>query len=105
MDLFCRTARGGIMIHIDLKPEPADFDARVRQPGNAFLSTTPTPNSKQWRKIIIGLGVVRNFIKHMEVCVHTAESGFRKQLRLFPLTIFIQKAHIRKRRMNGTITD
>ena len=38
------------MIHVDLKPEPVDFDVRVRQPGNAFLSTTPTPNSKQWSK-------------------------------------------------------
>ena len=38
------------MIHVDLKPEPADFDVRVRQPGNAFLNTTPTPNSKQWSK-------------------------------------------------------
>ena len=36
------------MIHIDLKPEPADFDVRVRQPGNAFLASTPNPNSKLW---------------------------------------------------------
>lgn len=36
------------MIHIDLKPEPADFDIRVRQPGNAFLASTPNPNSKLW---------------------------------------------------------
>lgn len=35
------------MIHIDLKPEPLDFDVRVRQPGNAFLSSHPMPNSKQ----------------------------------------------------------
>ena len=50
MDLFCRTTWGGIMIHIDLQPEPADFDIRVRQPGNAFLSKIPIPNSKQWSK-------------------------------------------------------
>lgn len=50
MDLLCRAARGDAMIHVDLKPEPVDFDVRVRQPGNAFLSTTPTPNSKQWSK-------------------------------------------------------
>ncbi len=37
------------MIHIDLQPEPLDFDVRVRQPGNAFLSAHPSPNSKQWR--------------------------------------------------------
>lgn len=38
------------MIHVDLKPEPADFDMRVRQPGNAFLNSHPTPTSKQWSK-------------------------------------------------------
>lgn len=50
MDLFCGTTRGGAMIHIDLKPEPADFDVRVRQPGNAFLTRTPNPNNGQWSK-------------------------------------------------------
>ena len=53
MDLFCRTTRGGIMIHIDLQPEPADFDIRVRQPGNAFLSRIPIPTSKQWGKQLL----------------------------------------------------
>lgn len=38
------------MIHVDLKPEPADFDVRVRQPGVAFLASIPNPNSKQWSK-------------------------------------------------------
>lgn len=38
------------MIHIDLKPEPTDFDVRVRQPGNTFLSTNPKPTSRQWSK-------------------------------------------------------
>ena len=38
------------MIRIALKPEPTDFDVRVRQPGNAFLATTPNPNSRQWSK-------------------------------------------------------
>ncbi len=38
------------MIHVALQPEPADFDVRVRQPGNVFLSAHPNPNSKQWSK-------------------------------------------------------
>lgn len=38
------------MIHVDLQPEPADFDTNVRQPGNAFLSRTPTPDHKQWSR-------------------------------------------------------
>lgn len=38
------------MIHVDLKPEPLDFDARVRQPGNAFLERCPNPKNKDWSK-------------------------------------------------------
>lgn len=38
------------MIHIDLQPEPSDFDERVRKPGNAFLADCPHPNRKQWSK-------------------------------------------------------
>ena len=29
--------------------EPVDFNIKVRQPGAAFLSTTPIPNSSAWR--------------------------------------------------------
>lgn len=38
------------MIHVDLKPEPTDFDTRVRQPGNLFLQRCPNPKSKDWSK-------------------------------------------------------
>lgn len=38
------------MIHVDLQPEPSDFDRKVRQPGNAFLANIDTPNNKQWNK-------------------------------------------------------
>lgn len=38
------------MIHVNIQPEPTDFDERVRQPGNDFLATCPQPNSKQWSK-------------------------------------------------------
>lgn len=37
------------MIHIDLKPEPEDFDVNVRRPGNVFLSKTPSPKKRQWK--------------------------------------------------------
>lgn len=37
------------MIHVDLMPEPEDFDVNVRIPGNAFLSRTPHPGTKQWQ--------------------------------------------------------
>lgn len=38
------------MIHVDLQPEPDDFDLRVRQPGLEFLKDCPNPNNKQWSK-------------------------------------------------------
>ena len=37
------------MIHVNLQPEPSEFDAKVRQPGNAFLARCPQPSGKQWR--------------------------------------------------------
>ena len=38
------------MIHIDLQPEPPDFNANVRIPGNAFLERCPNPKSQNWNK-------------------------------------------------------
>ena len=38
------------MIHVDLMPEPPDFDSKVRQPGNAFLEAHPTPTGKELKK-------------------------------------------------------
>ena len=38
------------MIHVDLMPEPPDFDLRVRQPGNAFLEKHPNPSGKDLKK-------------------------------------------------------
>ena len=37
------------MIHIELMPEPANFNAEVREPGNRFLILVPNPTKKQWR--------------------------------------------------------
>lgn len=38
------------MIHIDLQPEPTDFDKNVRQPGNDFLAQCPDPKRDDWHK-------------------------------------------------------
>ena len=42
------------MIHVDLMPEPPDFDSKVRQPGIAFLHAHPNSLGsnmiKYWRK-------------------------------------------------------
>lgn len=37
------------MIPVTSKPEPHDFDTKVRQPGLAFLAQTPNPTNAQWR--------------------------------------------------------
>ena len=36
------------MIPVAMAGEPADFDMKVRQPGAAFLRTTPNPNASAW---------------------------------------------------------
>jgi len=36
------------MIQLTLKPEPSDFDERVRRPGKVFLRSTPNPNNREW---------------------------------------------------------
>jgi hypothetical protein len=38
------------MIRIEPQPEPDVFDNLVREPGNAFVLTTPNPTSKQFEK-------------------------------------------------------
>ena len=45
------------MIFVERKPEPPDFDRRVRRPGRRFLRNTPRPTSREfsghsyWRSI------------------------------------------------------
>jgi hypothetical protein len=36
------------LIHIDQKPEPENFDQKVRQPGRIFLVTKPNPTKLEW---------------------------------------------------------
>jgi hypothetical protein len=36
------------MIHVNLKPEPAEFDEKVRRPGRRFLTQVPNPTRNQW---------------------------------------------------------
>lgn len=49
------------MIHVDLRPEPAVFDDRVRIPGRRFLARNPNPSTKEfnkhsyWRRILENL--------------------------------------------------
>ena len=38
------------MIHVDPKPEPDDFDEKVRVPGHLFLSQTPIPRGADWKR-------------------------------------------------------
>lgn len=46
------------MIHIELQPEPDDFDNLVRRPGQKYLAKNPQPKTKEfnahsyWRRIL-----------------------------------------------------
>jgi hypothetical protein len=37
------------VIRVARRPEPAEFDLRVRKPGRKCLSTCPNPTQKQWK--------------------------------------------------------
>lgn len=60
------------MIPVKRQPEPATFDAEVRQPGNTFLARVPNPSTKQyqshsyWRKAIGDLRASYN-----NICAYT----------------------------------
>ena len=37
------------MIFVEEKPEPLDFDTKVRVPGQTFLEKVPSPSTDQWK--------------------------------------------------------
>jgi hypothetical protein len=47
--LFCQDQGGNAVIPVSLKPEPADFNSLVREPGERFLRRIPAPKGKQWK--------------------------------------------------------
>ena len=49
MASFCGDERGQAVIPVVPKPEPPDFGANVRGPGQAFLARVPRPTAKQFR--------------------------------------------------------
>jgi hypothetical protein len=36
------------VIHVEMQPEPAEFEELVRQPGKAFLASCPSPTREEW---------------------------------------------------------
>lgn len=49
LDRVRGTIWGGNLIPVQPRPEPAAFDANVRQRGRAFLKTNPTPSSEDFK--------------------------------------------------------
>lgn len=49
MVAFCQGERSSTLIPVVAQPEPADFAANVRSPGQAFLSTLPRPTRRQFK--------------------------------------------------------
>lgn len=72
MVIFCRKIHEGDMIPIQPKPEPSNFTANVRSPGNQFLFRVPNPNTDQWgkndywRRCIFDL-----YREYQEICAYT----------------------------------
>jgi hypothetical protein len=58
MAFLREAARSEVMIRVNLRPEPAAFDAQVRVPGRQFLHQCPKPTAAQfktrayWRKVL-----------------------------------------------------
>lgn len=55
------------MIHVDIKPEPSNFDKLVRIPGQAFIHDCPKPTRNQWEK--------KKFWKNISKELHTSYNG------------------------------
>lgn len=56
------------MISVIPKPEPQDFDARVRKPGVKFLKGNPHPSDKDFKK--------HNYWSKAAKCLHKAYLGY-----------------------------
>ncbi len=62
------------MIPISLQPEPQDFSARVREPGQRFLATTPHPTGKQWRNKEYWQNIIEDlYDAYNGVCAYSGE--------------------------------
>jgi uncharacterized protein (TIGR02646 family) len=62
------------LIPISLQPEPHDFPARVREPGQRFLATTPRPTSKQWKNKEYWQDVIDDLYESYDgICAYSGE--------------------------------
>jgi hypothetical protein len=67
------------MIRVPAYPEPADFNARVRNRGKAFLATNPNPTNAQWRsKEFWTLSHDQLYKLYGGICVYCASWTARK---------------------------
>jgi hypothetical protein len=59
------------MIHVQIQPEPPEFDKLVRQPGVAYLKLHPKPPSKQWKSHSYWRKIVPQLRKsYQEICAY-----------------------------------
>ena len=60
------------MIHVTSRPEPPNFDKIVRQRGKRFLSSNPTPTSKQFQKKALWQNVIKDLhAAYGSICAYT----------------------------------
>lgn len=61
------------MIKIDLQPEPIDFDAKVKIPGQDFLNNVPRPRGKQWKNKDYWCSVIPDMMEaYNSICAYSS---------------------------------
>lgn len=81
------------MIHVNLQPEPHDFDGRVREPGNRFLSSCPQPKNKDWSKHNYWTRVSNElYTAYGGICAYTGQ-WFPKSITNVSIDHFLPKSH------------
>ncbi len=55
------------MIHVSCKPEPVEFNDKVRKPGRRFLAACPRPTQRQWR--------IHSYWRRILHSLHSAYAG------------------------------
>jgi len=62
------------MIPIVMQPEPANFNNSIRQPGNSFLTSCPSPKKKDWKRHMFWQKCQKDLYQaYRGICAYTCE--------------------------------
>ncbi len=61
------------MIKVELQLKPADFDSKVKKPGQDFLSKVPRPRGKQWKNKDFWCDVIPDMMTaYKSICAYSS---------------------------------